>query len=106
MIRHVVLFTLKPDIETSDREWLLGQMQGLANIPSVKRLAFGKLLEPREEWYKPRMAVDFGWAMTMEFEDENGLYAYQTDPYHVTVAQEIRKRVTIIKVMDFVGLTK
>lgn len=104
MIRHVVLFNLKPELEKTDQEWLFGQIYGLSKVPSVKRLALGQLLDPREEWYKPRMATDYGWALSMEFENEDGLYAYQTDPYHVTVAQEIRKRVSIIKVMDFVGL--
>jgi hypothetical protein len=104
MIRHVVLFNMKPETESSDREWLFGQIRGLANISSVRRLAINKLLEPREEWYRPRMSNDYGWALTMEFDDEDGLYAYQTDALHVTVAQEIRKRVSVIKVMDFVSI--
>ncbi len=102
MIRHFVLFNLKPEIENADREWLFGQIHDLANVEPVKRLALGKLLDP-EEWYKPRMADDYGWCLSMEFDDEAGLYAYQKDPYHVTVAQEIRKRVSVIKVMDFVS---
>ena len=52
------------------------------------------------------MAADYGWALTMEFENEDALYAYQQDPYHVSVAQEIRKRVTAVKGMDFVSLTQ
>ena len=103
MIRHVVLFNLKPDLEPSEQEMLLGQIRGLSKLPTVKRLEVGKLLEPREAWYKERIAPDFGWALSMEFEDEDALYAYQTDPAHVTVAQEIRKRVTLIKVADFVS---
>ena len=101
MIQHVVLFNLKPEIDDADREWLFDQMHGLARISSVRRLAVSKLLDPKEEWYKPRMWADWGWALSMEFDDENGLYAYQTDPHHVTVAQEIRKRVSMVKVMDF-----
>ncbi len=103
MIRHFVLLNWKPDLEDSDREWILGQCRALAKIPSVKRLAMGALLQPGEEWYVPRMWTDFQWAMTMEFDDEAALYEYQTDPYHAVVAQEIRKRVTIIKVTDFVA---
>ncbi len=106
MIRHMVLFNLKPEINNEDRDWLFSQIHALAKISVVKRLAIGKLLEPREDWYKPRMATDFAWALTMDFEDEEGLYSYQNDPFHVTVAQEIRKRVSGIKVMDFVSLPK
>jgi hypothetical protein len=103
MIRHIVLFTLKPEIEDSDREWLFGQMGGLAKLPTVKRLAVGKLLEPREDWYKARIAQDFGWAMSMEFDDEDALYAYQHAPEHVEIAAELRKRVSLVKVTDFVS---
>jgi hypothetical protein len=103
MIKHLVIFNLKPELEASDREWLFGQIYGMAKIQSVRRLAIGRLLEPREEWYRPRMSADYGWALTMEFDDEDGLYSYQQDPNHVTVAQEIRKRVSAIKVMDFVN---
>ena len=104
MIRHIVLFNLKPDIEASDREWLFEQIRGLAKIPTARRLAISEKLEPREEWYKPRIAPDYTWALTMEFDDEDGLYAYQKDPDHVTVAQEIRKRITDIKIFDFAAI--
>jgi hypothetical protein len=104
MIRHIVLFNLKPELEPSDRDWILEQIQGLSRVTSVRDLALGRLLEPKEEWYKPRLSAEFRWALTIEFENEDGLYAYQTDPYHVGVAQEIRKRVSGIRVMDFVTL--
>jgi len=106
MIRHMVFFNLKPELEPADREWLFGQIQGLSKIASVRRLAAGKLLDPREEWYKPRVATDYEWALTMEFDNEDALYDYQQNPQHVTVAQEIRKRVTGVKVMDFVSLAQ
>jgi hypothetical protein len=102
MIRHIVLFNLKPEIESADREWLFGRARDLAGVAPVRRLALGKLLEPREDGYKARMATDYAWCLSMEFDDEDGLYAYQTDPNHVTFAQELRKRVSVIKVMDFV----
>lgn len=103
MIHHIFLFNLKPEIESSDREWLFGQIRSLAKIPSVERLALSKLLEPREDWYKERIATDYGWALSMEFRDEDALYAYQKDPHHVVVAQEIRKRVSGFKILDFVS---
>lgn len=103
MIHHMVLFNLKPEVDDADRDWLFGQMKGLARIGSVRNLSIGRILQPREEWYRPRMATDHAYAMTMDFDDEDGLYAYQSDPYHVGVAQEIRKR-AVVKVMDFVSL--
>ena len=106
MIRHVVLFNLEPEVEPADRDWLFGQIRGLAKISSVRRLAVGRLLDPREEWYKPRISQEFGWSLTMEFDDEDGLYLYQQDPHHLFVGQEVRNRVTNIKVMDFVSVVK
>ena len=103
MIRHMVLMDIKPDIEASDREGLFEQIRGMSQISSVRRLAIGKLLEPRENWYKERIAKDFGWALIVEFDDEDGLYVYQRHPIHVTVAQEIRKRVNAVKIVDFVS---
>jgi hypothetical protein len=106
MIRHIVLFNLKPELEPADRDWLFGEIQALSKIPSVKRFWIGKLLDPREDWYKPRIATDYTWAVTMEFDTEDALYAYQQDPHHVHVAREIRERVSVIKVRDFVGVTR
>ena len=106
MIQHMVLFNLKPEIDDADRAWLFGQMEGLAKISSVRHLAVSRLLDPKEDWYRPRMWTDWSFALTMQFEDEDGLYAYQTDPQHVAIAQEIRKRVSLVKVMDFVPFEK
>jgi len=104
VIRHIALFNLKQDLDPADQDWIVGQILDLKKVPSVKKLALGRLLEPTEEWYQPRMSSDFGWALTMEFDDESALYAYQTDPFQMTVAQEVRKRITIIKVSDFVTI--
>ena len=101
MIRHIVFLNLRPELEHADRDWLFGQIQGLSRISSVRRFSLGKLLEAREEWYKSRISTEFGWSFSMDFDDEDGLYLYQHDPNHVAVAQEIRKRVTNIKIVDF-----
>ena len=104
MIRHIVLFNLKPEVDNADRDWLFTQMQGLAKISSVRTLGVNKLLDAREDWYKARIWTDFAWALTVDFDDEAGLYVYQQDPVHLEVAQEIRKRVSTLKVLDFVSL--
>ena len=103
MIRHIVMFNLRPEIEAADRKWLFGQIQSLGQLASVSRLQVGKLLAPKEEWYTPRLSTEFEWALTMEFDDEDRLYEYQKDPLHVTVVQELRKRISAIKIADFVS---
>ena len=103
MIRHIVVFNLKPEVETEDRDWLFRQIESLAKIPSVRELTIGKRLEAREEWYRERPAPEYGWAFSMQFDDEDGLYVYQKNPDHERVAAEIRKRVSNIKIFDFVS---
>lgn len=102
MIRHIVLFELKPDIGPSERGELFGKIRNLAAIPAVLRIDVVTLLEPSDPNYRSHMSSEFGCALLADFEDEAGLYAYQKDPAHVDVAQEIRKRVSAIKVLDFV----
>jgi hypothetical protein len=105
MIRHIILFNLKPEVDNADRDWLFAQIQGLAKISSVRTLAVGKLLDAREAWYKARIWADFAWALTVDFDDEAGLYVYQQDPVHLAVAAEIRQRVSTLKVLDFESLS-
>ena len=103
MIQHIVLFDFKAEVQPSDRDWLLSQARKLTGIDSVRRLSVGKLLDPREEWYRRRMAADYPYALSVEFDDEDGLYVYQKDPFHVTFAQELRSRASAVRVMDFVS---
>lgn len=102
MIRHIVLFTLKEDLDPQDRDYILGQVGKLGEISGVQNLNVGMLLDPKHEGYKSRMWSDFKNALLMDFDDEDGLDAYQTDPFHVVVARELRERVSAIKVVDFV----
>jgi hypothetical protein len=102
MIRHMVLFTLKDDIEDSDKEYILGQAAKLADVDTVLKFEIGALLDPTNADYKSRIWSDFENALLIDFEDEAGLIAYQVDPFHVVFAKEIRERVSALKVVDFV----
>ena len=102
MIRHMVLFNLKPEIDETQRDVLFGQIQALEDLPSIRHIRTGTLLDPSEPAYRDHMSSDFQYALLADFDDEDALYAYQKAPEHVTVAQEIRKRVSVIKVIDFV----
>ena len=104
MIRHMIMFNLKPELEPAEREWLFGKIHSLAKLPTVRGLSLGKLLDAREDWYRARLNAEYGWALSMDFENEDALYAYQQDPKHVEIAQEIRKRVTGTRVVDFVSV--
>jgi hypothetical protein len=101
MLRHMVLFGLKPEVETKERDALFEQIEKLSDIDSVRRLAIGSLLDPTDPAYRDHMSRDYQYALLIEFDDEAGLYAYQKEPYHVGVGKEIRKHVSAITVMDF-----
>jgi hypothetical protein len=102
MIRHLVLFTFRDDVSEEDENYILGQAEKLADIASVRRLEVGTLLDPTHEAYKQRMWSDFKHALLIDFDDEAGLDAYQTDSFHVGFAKAIRERTADIKVVDFV----
>ena len=102
MIRHMVLFNLKPEIDAGERDDLFALIGGLGRLPAVRRIETGTLLDPSEPAYRSHMSADFQYALLADFDDEAALYAYQKAPEHVHVAQEIRKRVLAIKVIDFV----
>ena len=103
MIRHMVLFTLKDDIEETGRAYIFGQARKLAGIESVRGLEVVALLDPKNEVYKERMWREFKNALLIDFDDEDGLEAYQSDPFHVVFAKEIRERASVVKVVDFVN---
>jgi hypothetical protein len=102
MIRHIVMFNLNAATEESDREGLFGQIRGLSAIESVRSLAIGQVLKPRDEDYRARMSAEFQYALLIDFDDESGLETYQKDPYHIKVAGAIRARASRITVTDFV----
>jgi len=104
MIRHIVFFKLKPEVTDADRDWLFNLIRGaVAKIPEAKNFAIGSQLVPSEEWYKERLATDFTWGLSADFETEADLYAYQKHPLHVETLQELAKRINERKVYDLVS---
>jgi Stress responsive A/B Barrel Domain len=105
MIRHLALFTLNPEIADADREALMDRIRGFRRLKCVRRMELSRLLKPREPWYVPRMSADFEYLLMIEFEDEDKLYEFQTDRYHLEVGGDLRRRATTVKVMDFTAGT-
>jgi len=104
MIRHIVFFKLKPEVTDADRDWLFNLIRGaVAKIPQAKNFAIGSQLVPTEEWYKERLATDFIWGLSADFETEADLYTYQKHPLHVETLQELAKRIYERKVYDLVS---
>ena len=104
MIRHIVFFKLKPEVTDADREWVFNLIRdAVAKIPQAKNFAIGKQLVPYEQWYKERLATDFTWGLSTDFETEADLYTYQKHPLHMETLQELGKRIYERKVYDLVS---
>ena len=103
MIHHIVLFTLREDLAEADRKSILAQAEALAEVPSVRSLRVGSLLDPEDPGYRSHIWADFSHALLVEFENEPALYAYQSDPLHMVFAKAIRERVSTIRVIDMVS---
>ena len=104
MIRHIVFFKLKPEVTDAERDWLFNLIrEAVAKIPQAKNFAIGKQLDPTEGWYKERLATDFTWGLSTDFETEADLYTYQKHPLHVETLQELAKRINERKVYDLVS---
>ena len=103
MIRHVVFFKLKPEVSDADRDWVFNLIRSaVAKIPQARHFGIGKQLVPKEDWYKERLATDFTWALSADFDTEDDLYTYQKHPLHVESVVELGKRINERKVYDLV----
>jgi Stress responsive A/B Barrel Domain len=75
MIRHTVLFRWKPEATDEEKQQVANEVAKLPSmVPSIRAFAFGAdagLVEG-----------NFDFAVTADFEDEAGYYAYRDDPGH------------------------
>lgn len=102
MIQHLVVFNLKPEVTTADRDWLFNQIRAvLGRIPTVRNLRLARAYSARDAAGKPKRPVEFEWALSVDFEDEAGLEIYSRDPDHRALAPEIQNRTSSLKIMDF-----
>jgi len=104
MIRHIVFFKFKPEVSDADRELVFNLIRtAAAKISEAKHFSIGKQLVPSQEWYKERLATDFTWGLSADFDTEDDLYTYQKHPAHMETLQELAKRISERKVYDLVS---
>lgn len=79
MIRHALLFKLKPGVTEPERDRWMEEVRGLARaIPVVRALTIGTDL-----MHLPR---SYDVALVVDFDSVEDLLAYERDPAHVRVA--------------------
>jgi hypothetical protein len=86
VIVHVVLFSPKPDLSETDRRALLDALvQASSGIPSIKRFRVGKRVKHSLPGYEQMMRDDYEFAVTIEFDDMEGLKSYLRHPSHAAI---------------------
>ena len=83
MIVHVILFEPRADLTETQRQGVIQDLQRAAeSIPSVRRCRIGRRFHHGSPGYEGAMAVDYQYAVIMEFDDRAGLDAYLRHPAH------------------------
>ncbi len=98
MIKHIVLFKLREDVEKSVKETRLPSIrdQFLAlkgEIPTLRSIEIGLNCNPKEK---------FDLALEATFDDLEGLAAYATDPRHVAVAKQVGEMLDVRACTDYI----
>lgn len=87
---HVVTFAVH-DSEKEQLDDLIHELQGLAALPMVTRLACGRNCT----------ASEYDAALVVELAGEAELEAYRAHPKHVPVAARLRRLSRLLAVADF-----
>lgn len=101
MIAHVVLFRLRPDVATSDRQALLDALAvALRDIPSIRRARIGsRVLIGRA--YEQMVRPDLPYAAILEFENLTGVEAYLDHPAHEEISTRFFGAIADSLIYDF-----
>ena len=80
MIRHTALFKWAADATDEQKQAASAEVAKLPSIvPSIRAFAFGS-----DSGYAER---NFDFAVTADFDDEAGYFAYRDDPAHREIVQ-------------------
>jgi len=101
MVAHVVLFDLRPDLDTAARQRFNDALlHALAAIPSVRRFRVGRRLSIAAA-YEPKAVDGFECFSVIEFDDEPGLRAYLAHPAHAALGALFWSSTTRTLVLDY-----
>ncbi len=104
MTFHLALFRPRPDISHAERDGLLDAMRtAAAGIPSVRRFIIGaRVANPPP--YVLAGFPDFPYVAWLEFDDEAGLRAYLSHPFHVDLGRRFNDAAEAALIYDFNSL--
>jgi Stress responsive A/B Barrel Domain len=88
VIAHLVLFTPKPDLDTTERQRVADAFTAaVTHIPSVRRATVGRRVTHGRP-YEQLMRIDYTHVAIIEFDDLAGLQAYLNHPAHEVLATQ------------------
>ena len=94
MLKHVVLFKFKPEIDASQIEHLAFGLGALPDvIPEIREFVFGHDVLHTERSY------DFG--LVSLFDDQAALQRYQVHPDHQAVVAIVKEICSAVVAVDF-----
>ncbi len=97
MIKHIVLFKLRDDVEKSVKDTRLPEIRTQFNalmgvIPTLRSIEIGINCNPAEK---------FDLSLEATFDDMEGLKAYATAPRHVAVAKQVGEMLDVRACTDY-----
>jgi Stress responsive A/B Barrel Domain len=78
MIRHVALFSFKPETSAEDREATLETMRRARDVPSVRSMELGRVVATSSLHARG----NYQFVVSMTFDDVQGFEAYLAHPLH------------------------
>ena len=97
MVRHVVMFKLKEDLDPTDKQEAMecfqkGIMSLPAKIPYIRSIEVGFNVNPTESW---------DICLNSLFDSLDDVVAYGINPAHVAVASALKPKVLLRGCVDF-----
>jgi len=93
MIRHIVLFKFKAEIESASREDFVQKLQSLSSLPMVRYLSVGTNFTE-----SPR-AYDIG--LIVDVDDRAALEAYGNHSLHIPVKEMAARLCSTFPLVDY-----
>ena len=79
MIRHSVIFTLRPSVTAAEKQRFFDASARLVEIPGVMQFAILRQVSPKN---------NFGYSISMEFADKAQYEAYNQHPAHQAFVEQ------------------
>jgi Stress responsive A/B Barrel Domain len=86
MISHIVLFKPRLTLGPAERTAIVEHLKtAIAQCPTVRGCHIGRRVQHGLPGYEQQMIEDYQYALTLDFDDVEGLVAYLQNPAHAGI---------------------